>query len=86
MKVLDPDTNQTKGYKWVRSGRDHKALATVFWRVGMSRFAGLGSVVISPIEVKPNSYMLNPDDTVSFDPKDIFDMIEENKETDWRNG
>jgi hypothetical protein len=86
MKVLDPDTNQTKGYKWVRAGRDHKALATVFWRVGMSRFAGLGSVVIPPTEIKPNSYMLNADDTVSFDPKDIFAKIQENQEDDWRNG
>src|SRR3990167_1480584 len=24
IKILDPDTNQVKGYKWARSGRDHR--------------------------------------------------------------
>jgi hypothetical protein len=27
-KIIDPVTEQFKGYKWVRSGRDHRALAT----------------------------------------------------------
>ena len=38
IKVRDPITNAFKGYKWVRSGRDHLALATVNWRIGYSRF------------------------------------------------
>lgn len=85
MKVLDPDTNATKGYKWVRSGRDHRALATVFWRVGMSRFAGMGAIMTAPSDAKPNSYVMNPDQTVSFDPKDLFDRLEnEDNEGDWR--
>lgn len=84
MKVLDPDTNVVKGYKWVRSGRDHRALATVFWRVGMTRFAGTGSIVTPTSEVKPDSYMLEPDQTVQFDPKEFFDRTEEQKEEDWR--
>ena len=84
IKVLDPDTNQTKGYKWVRSGRDHRALATVFWRVGMSRFAGMGAIV-APMETpKPNSYMVEPNQTVKFDPKEMFDRLEEENESDWR--
>lgn len=38
IKVVDSVTGQSKGYKWVRSGRDHRALATVYWRIGMDRF------------------------------------------------
>ena len=85
IKVLDPDTNATKGYKWVRSGRDHRALATVCWRAGMSRFAGMGSI-INPIDTpnKPNSYMIDPDQTVSFNPKEFFDKTDEEQITDWR--
>jgi len=91
MKVLDPDTNVVKGYKWVRNGRDHRALATVFWRVGMRRFAGTGSIVQSETEVRPTSYMIDPNQTVSFDPDEMFikgvnktlDELEESD--DWRN-
>lgn len=86
IKVLDPETNQIKGYKWVRSGRDHKALATVMWRVGMSRFAGMGIIIQPEVAVKPNSYMIDPDKTVSFNPKEFFDKLEEEQETDWRIG
>jgi len=84
MKVLDPDTNQVKGYKWVRSGRDHRALATVFWRVGMSRFAGTGTIVMPSTPAKPNSYMMNPNQTVDFNPEELFDKLEEEDEGDWR--
>ena len=88
MKVLDPDTNQTKGYKWVRSGRDHRAMATVFWRVGMSRFAGMGSIIEAPASsTTAQSYMIETDDKVSFNPDEMFnkgiqsslDRLEEEK-------
>jgi hypothetical protein len=85
MKVLDPNTNEIRGYKWIRNGRDHRALATVFWRVGMMRFAGMGSIVVSTPANKPNSYVVNPNQTVDFNPKELFDKIDEEKETDWRN-
>ena len=84
LKVLDPDTNVVKGYKWVRSGRDHRALATVCWRAGMSRFAGMGNIITPTVKVAPNSYMLDVDNTVSFNPREFFDIIEEDKEEDWR--
>jgi len=91
MKVLDPDTNVVKGYKWVRNGRDHRALATVFWRVGMRRFTGMGSIVQPETEVRPTSYMIDPNQTVSFDPDEMFikgvnktlDELEDSD--DWRN-
>lgn len=84
LKILDPDTRVVKGYKWVRSGRDHRALATIFWRVGMARFAGMGAIIVSEHEVKPNSYMVEPNQTVKFDPEKLFDLIEEEQEQDWR--
>lgn len=85
IKVLDPETNQVKGYKWVRNGRDHKAFATIFWRVGMSRFSGMGAIV-NPQENTgvPNSYMVDPDQTVSFNPEEFFDKVESEEEIDWR--
>lgn len=43
IKVYDPKTNQFKGIKWVRNGRNHRASATLFWRIGMDRF-GKGAV------------------------------------------
>ena len=91
MKVLDPDTNETRGYKWIRSGRDHKALATVFWRVGMSRFSGVGGIVNVSEDLMPNSYMIEPDQTVKFNPEEMFKLaieksLDANEEDgDWRN-
>lgn len=84
IKVLDPETNRVKGYKWVRSGRDHRALATVFWRVGMSRFAGMGGIVASMPTPKPNSYMVEINQTVNFNPEEFFDKLEGEQEEDWR--
>ena len=73
IKVLDPNTNETKGYKWVRSGRDHRALATVFWRIGMSRFSNIGAIINPPTQrPAPRSYLIEPDDTVKFNPDDMF--------------
>ena len=83
-KTLDPETNQVKGYKWIRSGRDHLALATIFWRVGMMRFAGMGAVMTPSAPIKPTSYMVSPNQTVSFNPKEFFDKVEEQEEQDWR--
>jgi len=92
MKVLDPDTNVLKGYKWIRSGRDHRAMATVFWRVGMMRFSGTGFIESPTTQRMPNSYVIDPNKTVSFDPEEMFikgvnKSIEQNEEDneDWRN-
>jgi ssDNA-binding Zn-finger/Zn-ribbon topoisomerase 1 len=40
IKVFHPITGELKGMKWVRSGRDHRCLATIYWRIGMARFGG----------------------------------------------
>jgi len=85
LKILDPDTNQIKNYKWVRNGRDHRALATVFWRVGMRRFSGTGDIPQGPVDLNPNSYMVNPDQTVDFNPEEMFGLEINEDESDWRN-
>jgi hypothetical protein len=79
--VEDNETGALKGHKWVRSGRDHRALATVFWRVGMSRFSEGGFVFGAESEKKDNSYTINPDGTASFNPNTFFNDIDE---ADWR--
>jgi hypothetical protein len=85
IKILDPDTNEVKGYKWVRAGRDHRALATVFWRVGMSKFTGTAKMFTTEDKPKPNSYFIKPNQTTEFNPQEFFDRLEEEKEDDWRN-
>lgn len=84
IKVLDADTNAVKAYKWVRSSRDHRALATVFWRVGMSRFSTGGTIIAPSTTDKPNSYMLEPNLTAKFNPHELFDLMDDEKEEDWR--
>jgi len=87
IKVLDSETNEVKGHKWVRAGRDHKAMATVYWRVGITRFSSTGSIVNPETKKKPNSYMVNTDQTVSFNPDEFFDLQDqfEEENDDWRN-
>lgn len=54
IKVFDSITNQFKGIKWVRNGRNHRASATLFWRVGMERFSGGMAAFINPSSVSVN--------------------------------
>lgn len=48
IKIFDNKTNQVRGIKWVRNGRDHRALATVLWRIGVDKFAEGDSQIIYP--------------------------------------
>lgn len=48
IKIMDDKTGMFKGIKWVRAGRNHRASATLFWRVGMDRFGGGTSTFIQP--------------------------------------
>ena len=48
-------------------------MATVFWMVGMQRFAGVGTIIYpDAIRPRPNGYIVNPNGTVSFDPDRMF--------------
>lgn len=73
-KVVDSVTGEAKGSKWVRNGRDHRALATTAWRVGLMRFSDSGAV----IGVKQES-------TIPSGDTDRVDWSKLNtKKNDWR--
>lgn len=97
IKVEDALTTVVKAYKWVRSGRDHRALATVYWMVGMDRFrSGIASFVgeespgqmlgvrVGP-EIKPNN-TIQPVTPTGEDPvAATMRMLQEKQVDDWRN-
>lgn len=61
-KIVDKVTGQFKGHKWIRSKRDHRALATVFWRVGYDEFCkGMAKVVRRKAKRKSNTIHYTPD-------------------------
>ena len=70
---MEEDSLGVLQYVWHRSDRDDWVHATVYWRVGLERF-GTGGVIVSgsPTEVKPNSYVVNPDGTASFNPHELI--------------
>lgn len=68
----DDETGQFIEMVWKRSDRDDWVHATVYWRIGLARFGGKGRVGLVEQEAAPNSYVLNPDSSVSFDPDKMF--------------
>lgn len=84
IKVLDSVTNQFKGFKWVRSGRDHRALATVLFRAGLSRFSSNKGFVVRPKkQLIKESPTIQPDGTMDQTYKDIVKRSTK-KKADWR--
>lgn len=86
-KVYDSVTGEFKGYKWIRSGRDHRALATVLWRVGVSRFGKQGGAIfMNNLTYIKESPEIMPDQEIpAIHPKRLFDFEEPQAEEDWRN-
>ncbi len=71
-RTVEEDSLGRKVWEWHRSDRDDWVHATVYWRIGLGRFGGKGAIQM-PSEAPPaNSYMVNPDHTVSFNPDDMF--------------
>ena len=95
IKQVDPITGQFRGYKWVRSGRDHRALATAYWRVGMMRFGFGGAEIVGkdnpfvgiPVgpEIKPSGKFQHI--TISGqDPVEAtLRQLKQGREDDWRD-
>jgi len=83
IKVIDTVTQEYKGNKWVRNGRDHRAMATVYWRVGKTRFGDAQGKVFTGeatnIKTVPS---INPDDTINIDTNKL---IMPAKREDWRS-
>lgn len=84
-KMYDDKTGIFKGFKWFRDGRDHRALATVYWRVGMTKFSGTGKIVPASDGAPkiPKGYDIEPDGTFKANLTEVFKKPEE--DNDWRN-
>jgi hypothetical protein len=81
VKEIDQTTGSVKRKVWVRSGDDHWAHATTYWRIGMTRFGSKGSIVGNTLTPTPNSYELSPDGKVAMNPFKFQQPVSE----DWRN-
>ena len=88
-RVWEEDALGVPRYTWLRDGRDDWVHSTVYWRIGVSRFGDGGSIVGVGVKPEPNSYMVNADQTASFDPKELFKLstdltLDEEDATEWR--
>lgn len=73
-------------FVWHRSDRDDWVHATIYWRVGISRFGAGGFVSMPEEEPERKSYLVNPDNTVTFSPEEMFKLpAVDEEEDDWRN-
>lgn len=89
-RVWQEDTLGVPRYTWLRDGRDDWVHATVYWRIGVDRFGESGAVIGGGMQPEPNSYMLNADGSVSFDPAEMFKLTgaiigDDEEEHDWRD-
>lgn len=78
-------------YRWLRSDRDDWVHATVYWRVGIDRFGGVGGIAMPMADPDPNGYIVDPDQTVTFNPDEMFRRnvnasidANESEDDDWR--
>ncbi len=78
-KIVDTITNAFKGYKWIRSGRDHKALATVYFRIGMFKFGWGGSKRVKVGGTQKS--LIHQTETGHFNASPYI----QEKERDWRD-
>jgi len=92
-RVKEEDSIGVPRYVWMRSDRDDWVHATVYYRIGISKFGGQGGIVGAETTPEPNSYEMNPDQSVTFDPDVMFGKQKSNEEPwwadqeddDWRN-
>lgn len=90
-RVWEEDQLGVPRYTWLRDGRDDWVHATVYWRVGVDRFGASGAIVGVEPSPEPNSYMVNANQTASFDPGELFKtqqgFVEDDVDNDdWRDG
>jgi len=83
-RTVEEDTLGVKQYVWHRSDRDDWVHATVYWRIGIDRFGGTGVIIKNEPQPESNSYIINPDNTVDFDPDEMFHRNESEEDDEWR--
>ena len=72
-------------YVWKRTNRDDWVHATVYQDVGSARFGGIGAIDLPTGPSEKNSYMFDPDGTVTFNPDNMFHLPNPDQaEDDWR--
>lgn len=84
-RVVSEDNLGVQQYTWMRSDRDDWVHATVYWRVGLDRFGTQGAIVGEDLKPDANSYLLNPDNSVSFDPDKMFGSGAKSPDEAWWN-
>ena len=71
-RIVEEDNLGVKRYVWLRSDRDDWVHATVYWRVGIMKYGAEGGIAGDDLRPDANSYIVNPDQTVDFNPHDMF--------------
>lgn len=84
-RIAEENAQFVPEYVWMRSDRDDYVQATVYWRTGLDRFGEGGSIDLPGAQPEPNSYALNPDDTVSFNPDTMFGGPIDDEDEPWWN-
>lgn len=89
-RVWEEDTLGRPQFVWMRDGRDDWVHATVYWRVGISRFGTSGAVMGVTPDIEPNSYMVSANQTASFNPEDLLRGVSgvidtDDEDDDWRD-
>jgi hypothetical protein len=79
---MDDKTGAIKRKIWVRNGDDHWALATVYWRIGISRFGSSENKIIGKKSDIPEAPVVYPGDKV--DPIWALKPFKKKKSYDWR--
>jgi hypothetical protein len=77
----------TPQYVWIRTDRDDWVHAHLYARVGLDKFgfSGGGKILGLTQELRPNSYMVNPNMTVNVSDVEVFNKKYDEQEEDWRN-
>lgn len=83
IKEFDQKTMEVKRKLWVRNGDDHWAMATIYWRVGMSRFGSMDNKIIGGKETKiKEASVVYANQTI--DAKFALGQYKYKKKHDWR--
>lgn len=83
-RVKEENERGTVRKIWKRAGADHWAHATVYWRIGISRFSGNGALIkgnLPNLADLPKAPVINADNTIVADPNIFF---KQKKQHDWR--
>jgi hypothetical protein len=91
-RAWEEDSIGIKRGVWLRSDRDDWVHATVYWRIGVDKFGNTGALIGAVDTPEVDSYLVNPDKTVSFNPDEMFGKqegtepwwVKEENDNDWR--